>query len=451
MPTTTTIQCDSLNEGYQELINAIRLAGQESTGRQNGAVHELLDVELVLSDPRKSVLSLPIRNMSRRYAAGEFICYMRGTNKQEDFAFYSKAWNKLANPDGTINSAYGHRMFSERYFNPEVSRGFIENRFHYALAQLLDNPETKNAIVMLRDDTDMDPDHQKDRCCTLCLCFNIRDGKLNCRTIMRSQDLWLGFPYDVFCFTRLMQIMLYNYNANCAQGKEVTLGTYTHQVLNLHLYERDWEKIVDYKPIALNPEQGYQFPEYTAKSESDMLALLIWEEQVRTQPNTPIETHAYNLRELKLDPWSETLGSYIVNKIENRAPTELEVKMFKIAEQEAELSKCIDRHVGCVITTKDGDILGQGHNTVINCNKNCHDKLKRICNVRHGEVSAIESIPEATRALAHTLYVTLYPCFPCMQAIEKTSITTVKVKGFSHKGATGMAILYDPEFFPKEC
>lgn len=446
---TLTINCDSLNEGYQYLINAIRLTSQQSTGRQQGAIHELLDVELVLRDPRKSVLSLPIRNMSRRYAAGELLCYIRGTNKKEDFAFYSKSWNKLANPDGTINSAYGYRMF-HRIDNSNVPQS-TENRFHYALTQLLENPETKNAVIMLRDDSDLDPEHQKDRCCTLCLCFNIRDGKLNCRTIMRSQDLWLGLPYDVFCFTRLMQIMLYNYNASCEDGKEVQLGTYTHQVLNLHLYEKDWLTLKDYEPIALNPEQGYQFPEYTAKSESDMLSLLIWEEQVRTQPSIPIETHAYNLRELKLDPWSETLGSYIVNKVENRAPTKFEIEMFNQAAKVAELSKCVDRHVGCIITTKDGDVIGQGYNKVLNCNQNCHDKLHRVCNVKHGEICAIESITPELRELAHTLYVTLYPCLPCMQAIEKTTIYEVKVKGFSHKGATGMVILYDPEFFPKEC
>ena len=446
---TLTINCDSLNEGYQYLINAIRLTSQQSTGRQQGAIHELLDVELVLSDPRKSVLSLPIRNMSRRYAAGELLCYIRGTNKKEDFAFYSKSWNKLANPDGTINSAYGYRMF-HTIDNSDVPQS-TENRFHYALTQLLENPETKNAVIMLRDDSDIDPEHQKDRCCTLCLCFNIRDGKLNCRTIMRSQDLWLGLPYDVFCFTRLMQIMLYNYNASCEDGKEVQLGTYTHQVLNLHLYEKDWLTLKDYEPIALNPEQGYQFPEYTAKSESDMLSLLIWEEQVRTQPSIPIETHAYNLRELKLDPWSETLGSYIVNKVENRAPTKFEIEMFNQAAKVAELSKCVDRHVGCIITTKDGDVIGQGYNKVLNCNQNCHDKLHRVCNVKHGEICAIESITPELRELAHTLYVTLYPCLPCMQAIEKTTICEVKVKGFSHKGATGMVILYDPEFFPKEC
>ena len=441
---TLTINCDSLNEGYQYLINALQLAGKQSTGRQQGAIHELLDVELVLSDPRKSVLSLPIRNMSRRYAAGELLCYIRGTNKKEDFEFYSKSWGKLANPDGTINSAYGYRMFHP------IFDGDTETRFHYALTQLLENSDTKNAIIMLRDDSDLHPAHQKDRCCTLCLCFNIRDGKLNCRTIMRSQDLWLGLPYDVFCFTRLMQIMLYNYNSACEKGKEVQLGTYTHQVLNLHLYERDWQKVQDCKLMALNTEQGYQFPEFTAKSERDMLSLLIWEEQVRTQPDIPMETHAYNLRELKLDPWSETLGSYIINKIENRAPTEFDIEMFSRAEREAEKSTCVDRQVGCVITTKEDDVIGQGHNTVINCNQNCHDKLHRVCNVKHGEVCAIESISPAMKDFAHTLYVTLYPCFPCMQAIEQTTISEVKVKGFSHKGAIGRVILYDPEFFPKE-
>ena len=441
---TLTINCDSLNEGYQYLINALQVAGKQSLGRQQGAIHELLDVELVLRDPRKSVLSLPIRNMSRRYAAGELLCYIRGTNKKGDFEFYSKSWDKLANPDGTINSAYGYRMFHP------VFDGNTETRFHYALTQLLENSDTKNAIIMLRDDSDLHPAHQKDRCCTLCLCFNIRDGKLNCRTIMRSQDLWLGLPYDVFCFTRLMQIMLYNYNSACEKGKEVQLGTYTHQVLNLHLYERDWQKVKDYMLMALNTEQGYQFPEFTAKSERDMLSLLIWEEQVRTQPDIPMETHAHNLRELKLDPWSETLGSYIINKIENRAPTEFDIEMFSRAEREAEKSTCVDRQVGCVITTKEGDVIGQGHNTVINCNQNCHDKLHRVCNVKHGEVCAIESISPAMKDFAHTLYVTLYPCFPCMQAIEKTTISEVKVKGFSHKGAIGRVILYDPEFFPKE-
>ena len=436
-----TIKCDSLNEGYQWCIKAFQENAKTSNGRQQGEIHELLDVELVLSDPRKSVLSLPMRNMSRKYAAGEFLLYMRGTNDAEAFKFYSKTWDRLQNPDGTINSAYGYRWFK----NIGDGNGGINTRFLFAVQQLLANPDTKNAVIMLRDDDDIQP-NLKDRCCTLALCFNIRDGKLNMRTIMRSQDLWTGLPYDVFCFTRLQQIVLYEYNSKSGRDK-IELGTYTHQVLNLHVYAKHWDRIKGYNPIMLNTAEAYAFPEFTDKSMEHFPALQNWEENYRTNTAEAIEKKAYDLRELKLDPFCETLGSYLVNNIKNEVPTQFEKEMFALAEKESQNSRCIDRQVGCVITDRDGNVLGKGCNTVINCNQNCHDKLKRICNVRHGEVSAIESVPENMRDMMYCAYVTLFPCFPCMQALEKTSVQWIKVKGFSHKGATGNVILYDPEFF----
>ena len=53
-------------------------------------------------------------------------------------------------------------------------------------------------------------------------------------TYMRSNDLWMGFPNDVFQFT-CMQIYL-------AMRLGLDLGTYTHIAGSLHLYERDFEK-----------------------------------------------------------------------------------------------------------------------------------------------------------------------------------------------------------------
>ena len=102
--------CQSINDGYQKLIQEMQNSSQISEGRQQGKIHEIRDVELVLEDPRKSVLSLPMRNMSRKYAAGEFILYMKGSNNLEEFKFYSKTWEKLATPSGKINSAYGYRL-----------------------------------------------------------------------------------------------------------------------------------------------------------------------------------------------------------------------------------------------------------------------------------------------------------------------------------------------------
>ena len=74
----------------------------------------------------------------------------------------------------------------------------------------------------------------KDLNCTVCLQLFIRDCKLYMTTYMRSNDLWMGFPYDVFQFTCLQILM--------AMKLHVGIGTYTHVAGSLHLYERDWQK-----------------------------------------------------------------------------------------------------------------------------------------------------------------------------------------------------------------
>ena len=50
---------------------------------------------------------------------------------------------------------------------------------------------------------------------------------------MRSNDLWLGFPFDVFQFANMQVLM--------AMELGVELGTYTHIAGSLHLYERDFK------------------------------------------------------------------------------------------------------------------------------------------------------------------------------------------------------------------
>ena len=52
-------------------------------------------------------------------------------------------------------------------------------------------------------------------------------------TYMRSNDLWMGFPNDVFQFTAI-QIYL-------AMRLGVKLGSYTHIAGSLHLYDRDYQ------------------------------------------------------------------------------------------------------------------------------------------------------------------------------------------------------------------
>lgn len=54
---------------------------------------------------------------------------------------------------------------------------------------------------------------------------------------MRSNDIFLGFPYDTFNFTMWQEYVACKLN--------VEIGTYTHIANSLHFYEKDREKIME--------------------------------------------------------------------------------------------------------------------------------------------------------------------------------------------------------------
>ena len=50
---------------------------------------------------------------------------------------------------------------------------------------------------------------------------------------MRSNDIWMGVPYDMFSFCFLQVKM--------AMELGVEVGTYTHYAGSLHMYKRDYD------------------------------------------------------------------------------------------------------------------------------------------------------------------------------------------------------------------
>ena len=71
----------------------------------------------------------------------------------------------------------------------------------------------------------------KDEIRAIALVFELRGGKLDCTGIMRSDDVWLGTPYDVVFFTELQK--------HIANELGVGYGKYTHFTVSLHAYGKD--------------------------------------------------------------------------------------------------------------------------------------------------------------------------------------------------------------------
>jgi deoxycytidylate deaminase len=114
--------------------------------------------------------------------------------------------------------------------------------------------------------------------------------------------------------------------------------------------------------------------------------------------------------------------------------THHDIDMFYQLERIKEQSRCIDKQVACVIVDADYNIVASGVNTIIKCDKNCHDKEHRTCEVVHAERMAAESMtPYSTEG--YRAYCSLFPCRACQEALmdEELRIDEIVTFGMIHK------------------
>lgn len=201
------------------------------------------------------------------YSKKEFDLYESCSNKAEDFAKASKFWLKLANPDATVNSAYGFLIwgnkshgshFEQEHYEDTAYGRYEEDAFgvkprgrvmrtrnkmrtpwDWAKESLILDKDTRQSILRFSL-----PEHfwkgNKDFTCTLHGYFQIRNNKLDLTINMRSNDLMLGLVYDLPWFISLIHKMVTELQPTYP-GLEA--GSYTHYVHNIHIYERDLEKV----------------------------------------------------------------------------------------------------------------------------------------------------------------------------------------------------------------
>lgn len=241
-------------------------------------IHECLNVQFKVNNPTSSpiVTKDPERNECiRNYVEKEFALYKSGSRKVEEFAKASKFWKGLANPDGTINSAYGWLIWKNKSCgNPQFERQVVEDRWRKASNRepTIIDPNTGKVVPIWNDTefmrtpwewavrsliADRDsrqaiirfslPEHQwdgnKDQTCTMHGVFMIRDNKLHLTIVMRSNDLVKGLVYDLPWFCSLLHEMKAALYAVEDNGIHVEIGSYTHIAHSLHIYEQDFEKV----------------------------------------------------------------------------------------------------------------------------------------------------------------------------------------------------------------
>lgn len=205
---------------WRHAINEVLTQGIHVDSRDGGC-RELFGWSFRLP-PGVYAFRVPGRKWNLSYACAEFIWYLSGSDRTAMIEAYAPQYARFAN-DGIAYGAYGPR---------------IGDQLSDIVDILTAKPNTRQAVLSIwhpRDLSTAKGGKKNDIPCTLSIQFLLREGRLDCMVTSRSSDLWLGLPYDVFCFTAFH---------NLVSGLVgVEQGQYFHSLGSYHIYDRDAGKL----------------------------------------------------------------------------------------------------------------------------------------------------------------------------------------------------------------
>lgn len=213
------IKYTNIDDAYKQMCKDLTVYGEKVRGTK-----ELNNYCFQLSDLNNNIIN--IRDISKPYLLGEMLWYVTARNDIKFIQQFAGLWGRISDDGVTSNSAYGDILFRRHGFN-QVEK----------IIDLLKHDKESRRAVLNLNVPNSNVIETKDEICTIALQFMIRNNKLDCTCIMRSNDIWYGLPYDLAFFTELQKYI--------ARRLGVRYGTYTHFAVSLHVYEKDYENIKD--------------------------------------------------------------------------------------------------------------------------------------------------------------------------------------------------------------
>lgn len=164
-------------------------------------LHKLLDsastasprgykIKEILNNQTEVDMTYPIvmveeRKLGYRFMTREAWWIMDGRNSVETIKDYSKAIKNFSNDGYHFDGAYGPR---------------VVDQIRYIVDTLANDRDSRQAVLTIWRPN---PRDSKDIPCTVSIQWLIRNNTIYCIDNMRSSDIWLGWPYDIFNFTML--------------------------------------------------------------------------------------------------------------------------------------------------------------------------------------------------------------------------------------------------------
>jgi thymidylate synthase len=197
---------------------------------RDGDTSEILHATFSIRRPRQRWVVTRRPSMNPAFAIAEIVWILRG---REDSAFLN-FWNpQLPRFSGTgpkYDGAYGHRLRHQ----------FTIDQLDRAYLALRSAPDSRQVVLQIWDPKTDLPDTSgvpasADIPCNICSLLKVRSGRLEWTQILRSNDLFLGVPYNFVQFTSLQEVL--------AGWLELEPGNYVQFSDSLHVYHRDLPRL----------------------------------------------------------------------------------------------------------------------------------------------------------------------------------------------------------------
>lgn len=197
---------------------------------RSGDTYELLHVLLSINNPKEKWVSNRVPPMSISFALAELIWILNGSNIAKIINYWNPTLSRYAGHDDNYHGAYGYRI---RY-------NFGVDQLEKAYSVLYNKPESRQTVMLIWDpQKDLPQDNgnpnSEDIPCNICSMLKVRNNKLEWTQIMRSNDAFLGLPYNFIQFTSMQEIL--------AGWLGLDVGTYNHYSDSLHLYTQNYNSM----------------------------------------------------------------------------------------------------------------------------------------------------------------------------------------------------------------
>lgn len=212
---------------YSDACEMIEAIGARGVNSRVGVTDEMLHVGLTLQNPRQRWCTCRRPVISPAYSFAELIYTLSGSS---DASIINK-WNpRLPEFQGRTMEypgAYGERLRKHFGFD-QLERAFEALQF---------NPDSRQIVLEIwspKIDLPISEGRPNnlDIPCNICSMLKVRNKSLYWTQIMRSNDIFLGLPYDVLLFSSLQEII--------AGWLRCEVGEYYHFSDSLHRYDSEF-------------------------------------------------------------------------------------------------------------------------------------------------------------------------------------------------------------------